>query len=394
LVESAAHARLDDVPALVMALAPTLEANALVIFVVDYTQSQLIPLDGAGVPRRRPLAIDGTLAGRTFASERTHRRAGRPGRVWVPLVHGSDRLGVLEITTPGPPPTGARDAYHEVAAAVTQLLITRDPFGDKIERARRREPMQLAAEIMWSMLPPLTFGTKEVLVTGILEPCYDIGGDVFDYALNGDMLSVGLFDAVGHGTQASLLGTLTVSAYRNARRTGLSLYDTARSIDKYLTAHHTQFASAVLAELNCATGQLQVITAGHPAPLLLRNGRMIRALPAPNALPLGLGHMSDRLPEVIEETLHPGDQLLLYTDGVIEARAEDGEMFGVERLVDFVTRALTSKLPAPETMRRLVHAILNYQHDRLQDDATALIVQWLPPRERYQPPDELPGEDG
>jgi hypothetical protein len=40
-------------------------------------------------------------------------------------------------------------------------------------------------------------------------------------------------------------------------------------------------------------------------------------------------------------------------------------------------------------MRRLVHAILNYQHDRLQDDASAVIVQWQPPRERYQPPDEL-----
>ncbi|WP_433727905.1 PP2C family protein-serine/threonine phosphatase [Actinoplanes sp. CA-051413] len=82
---------------------------------------------------------------------------------------------------------------------------------------------------------------------------------------------------------------------------------------------------------------------------------------------------------VVEEALEPGDRLLLHTDGIIEARSADGEQFGVERLTDFTAKALADQLPGPETMRRLVHAILDYQDDRLQDDATVLLAEWRSP---------------
>lgn len=333
LLESASFVGVAELPELVMALAPKLAARA---FATGHTQHASVQGDT---------------------------------RAWLPLAHGCDRIGILEIVTPDPPSAAIRDQGHQVALAVTQVLTTRHTFGDTIERARRGEPLQLAAEIMWGLLPPLSFATSKVMVTGILEPCYDIGGDVFDYALNGDTLSVALLDAVGHGTEASLLAMLALGAYRNARRCGLNLVDTARSVDKQIHAHQPgRFASAVLVELDCTTGQLRAITAGHPAPLLLRNGRMIKALDAPTALPLGLGYLSKEGPGVLEEMLHPGDQMLLYTDGVTEARTENGEFFGIERLADSVARALADRLPTPETMRRLVHAILDHQHDRLQDD--------------------------
>jgi phosphoserine phosphatase RsbU/P len=76
--------------------------------------------------------------------------------------------------------------------------------------------------------------------------------------------------------------------------------------------------------------------------------------------------------------IQPGDQLLLYTDGVTEARTDNGELFGQDRLVDFVTRTLADRVSAPETLRRLVHAILEHQHENLQDDATAVLIEWQP----------------
>ncbi|GAB3818639.1 PP2C family protein-serine/threonine phosphatase [Micromonospora zhanjiangensis] len=381
LLAEAPYASLDDLPAAVMALAPSLSATSIVAYVVDYNQSMLVPLDGVGVPPRRPIPVDGSLGGRTFTTERPHQRGGRTGRLWLPLTDGCDRLGVLEITTDGTPTPALRAEAGEFAVALAQLLMSRRAYGDKVERLRRREPMQLAAEIVWSLLPPLTFTARRAMVTGILEPCYDIGGDVFDYALDGDLLSVALFDAVGHGTQASLLATLSLSAYRNARRTGLELADIARSIDKLIHAHHPgSFTSAVLAELDCATGELRLVIAGHPAPLLLRGGRLAKVFPAPTALPLGLSYLTGRPPRVLTEQLHAGDQLLLYTDGVTEAHGIDGELFGIERLVDLVTRALADRLSTPETMRRLVRAILRHQKDQLQDDATAMFVEWKPDR--------------
>jgi serine phosphatase RsbU (regulator of sigma subunit) len=95
-------------------------------------------------------------------------------------------------------------------------------------------------------------------------------------------------------------------------------------------------------------------------------------------MPLGLGHIGPRKPAIEAEGLQPGDQILLYTDGVTEARTDSGEFFGRDRLVDFVTRTLADRVSAPETLRRLVHAILDHQHENLQDDATAVLVEWRP----------------
>ncbi|WP_438821299.1 SpoIIE family protein phosphatase [Dactylosporangium matsuzakiense] len=78
---------------------------------------------------------------------------------------------------------------------------------------------------------------------------------------------------------------------------------------------------------------------------------------------------------------------------MVEARTGDGDLFGVDRLTDFVSRALADQFSAPETMRRLVHAILQHQQDALQDDATAVLVHWQPgagmpgPDDVVAPPD-------
>jgi serine phosphatase RsbU (regulator of sigma subunit) len=71
--------------------------------------------------------------------------------------------------------------------------------------------------------------------------------------------------------------------------------------------------------------------------------------------------------------------LVLYTDGITEARSSDGEPFGVERLIEYAIKAEADRLPAPETNRRLVHAILDFHDDRLQDDATVLLAEWTSP---------------
>jgi serine phosphatase RsbU (regulator of sigma subunit) len=124
--------------------------------------------------------------------------------------------------------------------------------------------------------------------------------------------------------------------------------------------------------------QRLVVVGVDAAELLLRDGKLVKELSAPTALPLGLARRYRREPTVVQESLQPGDQILLYSDGVIEARTADGDFFSVTRLVEFLTRALADRLPAPETMRRLVHAILEHQHEQLQDDATAVLVEWRP----------------
>ncbi|MEU7872516.1 PP2C family protein-serine/threonine phosphatase [Dactylosporangium sp. NPDC049140] len=380
LLTAAHRAVPEDLPALAtegVRLVGALDAD---IFLIDYRQSYLVPLTAVDAPTAAAVPVEGTLAGRAFAYTELCEAPEDGGyRMWVPLLDGTERLGVIAVHTAAEPTDRLRDDCRHIASALAELLMTRRHYGDGVERTRRLEPMQLAAEILWNLLPPLTFVSHAVSVSAILEPCYDVGGDAFDYAINGNVLHVAVFDSVGHGIEASDTTSLAINAYRNARRTGLDLADTCRSIDTWLSARHPgNWVTALLLELDTVTGLARRISAGHPGELLLRQGKAVKSLPAPTAMPLGLRRLADREPEVTQEQLQPGDQLLLYTDGVVEARTADGEFFGLDRLGDYVTRALADRLPAPETMRRLVHAILTHQNDRLQDDATAVLVEWRP----------------
>jgi sigma-B regulation protein RsbU (phosphoserine phosphatase) len=370
--------RAEDLPGVLAAAAPLLGAEAATVLLVDYAQLSLCPLRGTEPDVTRPHAVEGTPAGLAFTSAReSWLDEGDGGVLWLPLLHGAERLGVLELQVKAYPSESARHDLEVIAALVAELIISRRPYGDAVEHTRRRLPMQLAAEIIWNQLPPLTFAVDGTMVAAVLEPCYDVGGDAFDYAANGDVLHVGLFDTVGHGISASALTTLTLNTYRNARRSGLSLVDTYRSIDKWVRAQYPgSFVTAMLAELDTTTGVYRRISAGHPAELFLRDGRALPSLPTPTALPLGLGYMLRRPPHVTEQQLEPGDILVLYTDGITEARDATGTLFGTERLSEFLLEALRDGASPPETMRRLIMAIISYEDGELRDDATAAMLRW------------------
>ncbi|MFE7731547.1 SpoIIE family protein phosphatase [Streptomyces anthocyanicus] len=75
----------------------------------------------------------------------------------------------------------------------------------------------------------------------------------------------------------------------------------------------------------------------------------------------------------------PGDRVLMYTDGVVEARTREAKLLGLERFADYVIRATAGGELAPESLRRLIHSILAMQEGRLRDDATLLMFEWRPP---------------
>jgi serine phosphatase RsbU (regulator of sigma subunit) len=250
-----------------------------------------------------------------------------------------------------------------------------EPYGDELERARLSQPRSPSAQLIWQQLPPLTAATDAFVLAGMLEPSYDIGGDAFDYALSERTVSLAIFDAVGHGLPASLLAAAALAGYRSARRDARSVYDQARAIDDIVSDCFpgSDFVTGVLAELEVQTGRLRYINAGHPRPLLLRNGRVVKELTGGRRVPFGLETAGLT---VGEETLQPGDWLALYTDGITEARDASGAWFGEERLVEFLTHEIAAGQPPPETVRRVTQAVLDHQNGELQDDASLLLACW------------------
>ncbi|HEX2075495.1 MAG TPA: PP2C family protein-serine/threonine phosphatase [Geodermatophilus sp.] len=376
----------DDLAATVAAQARQLGVQETVLYLADYEQVSLLPIRGAGIPERQELPIEGTMAGRAF--RRVTIVHSSPGdhthRLWVPLLDGVERLGVAELDLPTAPTPDLEAALHDLVTLAAELIVTNDAYSDVFSRLRRRKTLSLAAEMQWELLPPLTCGTERVVVTGGLEPAYDIGGDSFDYALNGGTVDLLVIDSVGHGLSAAVLASVAVSAYRHARRNLLDLPDIAAEIDTAIAGQigASQFATAILARLDVDTGRLRWINAGHPEPLILRGPSLVRLPPCPPARPLGL---QEAKPASCETRLEPGDRLLLYTDGITEARSPDGEFFGEQRLADHVSAAVAAGEPAPETVRRLMRRLLAHQADQLQDDASIIVLEWRTGADRLLP---------
>lgn len=349
-------------------------AAELTAYLVDHSQRTLFVLPGSDAPHE-DLDIDGTVAGRAFQTESATFGVRQEACVvmWLPLKDGADRLGVLRAVAPDDPLTVRR--LEAIATIVAAMIVSRLQYGDALLLSRRRQTMSLAAEMRWSMLPPLTYSGRGITIAGMLEPAYEIAGDTFDYGVNGDKAHVGLIDAMGHGLEASMMASLAVSSYRHSRRCGLALDDTIGAMGAAVAAQFPEdrFVTAQLATLDVSNGQLRYVSAGHPAPLHIRNGRVIGDLPTDPAPPAGLGL---GVPSIQTASLEPGDRLLLLSDGAIEARSPSGELFGRERLGDLVERAVASGFPPSEVMRRLMRTLLDHQQDVLQDDATLLLVEW------------------
>ncbi|MGY1604927.1 PP2C family protein-serine/threonine phosphatase [Geodermatophilus sp. SYSU D00815] len=377
LLRASHHLPADRLGAVVTDRADLLGAREAVVYLADYEQHSLVPVQGAGTPERAPLGVERSVGGRAFRRVEVVRSGGTT--LWVPLLDGAERLGVLELVFDGEVGPDLEDDCRTYGSLVAELTVTRDAYSDVFARLRRNRTMEVAAELQWELLPPLTYGTRSVVISGALEPSYEIGGDTFDYAVNGPVAELMVLDAVGHGMPAALLATAAVGAYRAGRRRELPLPEVAALMDRVIAAQFpgSQFATAVLARLDLGTGHLRWVNAGHPPPLVVRDGHLLRPAGRPSR-PLGLQH---RPPDESTTHLQPGDRVLLYTDGIVEARSPTGEFFGEERLADFVVRAESAGDPPPETLRRLMASVMEHQAGRLQDDATIVLAEWRSGRE-------------
>lgn len=371
-------APVDALPDLAASASRHILASTAVMYVVDLGQTTLVPLDSGRRSGRKPLRVEGTLAGRAYRNITVvgGRSAGGGRTVWTPMLDGTERLGVVEFVFGADVVLDVvRDACKDLASLLAEVLTARMQYGDAVQKARRSRPLTLSAELQWRQLPPLTLVTPDVAISGILMPTAEIAGDSFDYSVDGDIASVAVVDALGHGIESTLLSMVAIGALRNGRRSGLSL---AETVDFMSTAVSNSFrpdtfVTAIVGQLHLGTGVWTWATCGHPPALVVRRGRVVKTLDSVVAPPLGL-HTAPA--ELGRERLEPGDRILLYTDGVEEARSASGEFFGTRRLVDFVTRQSAAGLPAAETLRRLNLAILDHQEGKLQDDATSVLIEW------------------
>jgi phosphoserine phosphatase RsbU/P len=196
-----------------------------------------------------------------------------------------------------------------------------------------------------------------------------VGGDVIEVIADGPRPRWLIGDTRGKGLPAVRLAAIAATSFRDAcARPGLPLAEIARAVDLSVTraAGEEDFVTAVFAELDPA-GWIQLVNCGHPPPLRLAAGGQLQPLaPAAFATPLGLH--PDLRPATF--TVHDGDRLLFYTDGLLEARDRVGRLFRLDQQIAALRRP-DLQAAADDLLSRL------RAHTRHLDDDIAILLAEL-----------------
>jgi len=211
---------------------------------------------------------------------------------------------------------------------------------------------------------------------GISFPCYEIGGDYYDFIhrTNGNLV-VALGDVSGKGTAAALLMSSLHAAVHAQVDSHDSLAKTIGSINRYLVESipPNRFVTLFYAELDPKNGGLAFLNAGHNPPLIVHTGGTMEQLTS-GGLPLGI--MADADFREGRTKLQPGDVLVIYSDGVSESVNPSGEEFGPTRLYETVARNLDAS--AAGIRDRIESALTKFcEGTPAADDITLVIVKRL-----------------
>ena len=244
----------------------------------------------------------------------------------------------------------------------------------RLQQERLERELQLAMEIQQRFQPTAPPVVPGYELQGISFPCYEIGGDYYDFIQREDgRLVIALGDVSGKGTAAALLmSSLHASVHAQAGSHD-TLSETISAVNRYLADNipANRFVTLFYAELDPASGALSFLNAGHNPPLIVHAAGTVEQL-ASGGLPLGIRRNAEYREGRTQ--MQMGDVLVIYSDGVTEAASPSGEEFGATRLHEVVSRNIDAS--AAGVRDRIESALTKFsQGTQAADDITLVIVK-------------------
>jgi serine phosphatase RsbU (regulator of sigma subunit) len=244
----------------------------------------------------------------------------------------------------------------------------------RFQQERLERELQLAMEIQQRFQPTAPPVVPGYEFQGISFPCYEIGGDYYDFIEREDgRLVIALGDVSGKGTAAALLMSSLHAAIHAQTGSHDTLVETISAVNRYLADNipSNRFVTLFYAELDPESGALSFLNAGHNPPLIVHAAGTVEQL-ASGGLPLGIKADADYREG--RTTLQMGDVLVIYSDGVTEAASPSGEEFGPTRLYEVVSRNVDAS--AAGIRDRIESALTKFsQGTQAADDITLVIVK-------------------
>ncbi len=269
------------------------------------------------------------------------------------------------------------DIRFEFLAAAVFLLLLSLELADKVTMKR---DLEIAREIQTWLVPSFPPEVPGAEIAFASRPQNSVAGDYYDAffptvaAADGGKLMLVIADVAGKSIPAALLMATLQASLRTIAGEGASLVDLVTRLNRYACAHSLdgrRFTTAVLAEYEPAARRLSYVNAGHNAPILRRANGDMEKLDI-GGLPLGIEGAATY--DTSTKELLPGDALIFFTDGVVEAFDESGQEFGDERWL-----AAVRALPAATAQESLLFLMTRVDAfvgaTRQSDDITCMIFR-------------------
>jgi phosphoserine phosphatase RsbU/P len=270
-----------------------------------------------------------------------------------------------------------KDMRFEFFAAAALLLLLSLELSDKVTMKR---DLEIAREIQTWLVPSFPPEVPGAEIAFASRPQNSVAGDYYDAffatdaAADGGKLTLVIADVAGKSIPAALLMATLQASLRTIAGEGASLADLVTRLNRYACAHSLdgrRFTTAVLAEYEPAARRLSYVNAGHNAPILRRANGDMEKLDI-GGLPLGIDSVGAY--ETSAKDLQPGDALIFFTDGVVEAFDESGAEFGNERWLAAI-RSLP-EVTAQESLQLLMTRVDAFVGvTRQSDDITCMIFR-------------------
>jgi serine phosphatase RsbU (regulator of sigma subunit) len=236
--------------------------------------------------------------------------------------------------------------------------------------------LALAREIQMGMLRRRPPTRDEVDLGARLTPARTVGGDFYDFLLDGDSLWFIVADVSGKGMAAAMMMAVGQTLFRAIAGAGLSLDEAMARMNRELSRDNdgAMFVTAFGGRLDLTTGRMELANAGHNLPYCLRADGTVELVKAKNSLAFGV--LEEASFPITELSLEPDEALLLYTDGVCDAVDALGASFDTERIEQFLS-AYHSLRPADALVQGLFDAVDTFAGDAPQeDDITVAVIRY------------------
>jgi len=267
------------------------------------------------------------------------------------------------------------DVNFEIVAAILFLLLLSLELADKVTMKR---DLEIAREIQTWLVPSQAPEVAGADIAFATRPQNSVAGDYYDAFYPNpeerERLMVVIADVAGKSVPAALIMATLQASLRTIAGEKAALADLVARLNRYACAHSLnglRFTTAVLSEYDPISRRLTYVNAGHNAPILRRANGSLETLEV-GGLPLGI--QSNEKYETASLELKPGDALIFFTDGVVEAFNESGEEFGNERWLSAIRN-----LPdwdASQTLQYLMKCVDEFAGaTRQSDDITCLVFR-------------------